>query len=97
MTSTTNATASMLTPDTKKTHTPGFKLTQDERAKKFDEHDYGLCVSCDTGLDDPVDFTCDPRLPGGFALMCCVPHVSTITTRMAMSAVDMVHSQMHPQ
>jgi hypothetical protein len=27
----------------------------------------------------------------------CVPHVSTTTTRMAMSAVDMVHSQMHPQ
>jgi hypothetical protein len=21
-------------------------------------------------LDDPADFTCDPRLPGGFALMC---------------------------
>ena len=28
------------------------KLTQEERTKKFDEHDYGLCVSCDTGLDN---------------------------------------------
>ena len=66
---TTNATND-LTPDTNKSHKPGFKLTQDERAKKFDEHDYGLCVSCDTGLDDPADFTCDPRFPKGFALMC---------------------------
>jgi hypothetical protein len=64
------ATASLSSPDTKNTHKPGFKLTQHERTKKFDEHDYGLCVSCDTGLDNKTDFISDPRLPGGFALMC---------------------------
>ena len=61
------ATASAVTLET---HKPGLKLTQDERTKNFDQHKYGLCVSCDTGLDDPANFTCDPRLPGGFALMC---------------------------
>lgn len=53
-----------------KTHTPGFKLSDAERMKKFDEHQYGICVTCDSGLDDRADFMCDPRLPGGFALMC---------------------------
>jgi hypothetical protein len=53
-----------------KTHKPGFKLTQEERMTKFDKHQFGLCVTCDAGLDDRADFTCDPRLPGGFALMC---------------------------
>jgi hypothetical protein len=59
-----------------KTHEPGFKLTQEERMKKFDEHKYGLCVSCDAGLDDRADFMSDPRFPGGFALMCnaCVDY-----------------------
>lgn len=70
------ATASVLTLETNKTHKPGFKLTQDERTKKFDEHNYGLCVSCDTGLDVLADFICDPRFPKGFALMCnaCVDY-----------------------
>ena len=53
-----------------KTHEPGFKLTQEERMTKFDEHQFGLCVTCDAGLDDRADFTCDPRFPRGFALMC---------------------------
>ena len=59
-----------------KTHEPGFKLTQEERMKKFDEHKYGLCVSCDAGLDDRADFMPDPRFPRGFALMCnaCVDY-----------------------
>ena len=70
ITATATATASLSSPETKHTHKPGLKLTQDERTKKFDEHDYGLCVSCDTGLNHQSDFTCDPRLPGGFALMC---------------------------
>ena len=64
------ATAAVSSLETNNTHKPGFKLTQDERAKKFDEHNYGVCVSCDTGLDVHDDFICDPRLPGGFALMC---------------------------
>ena len=38
------------------THEPGFKLTQEERMKKFDKHKFGLCVSCDAGLDDRADF-----------------------------------------
>lgn len=80
MTSTTNhywtATAAATTPavlameETKKTHVPGFKLTEEERMKKCDQHKYGICVTCDAGLDDRADFTCDPRLPGGFSLMC---------------------------
>jgi hypothetical protein len=51
-------------------HTPGFKLTQDERAKKSDQHKFGLCCDCDAGLDDRADFICDNRSNGGFALMC---------------------------
>jgi hypothetical protein len=51
-------------------HEPGFKLTHEERMTKFDQHKHGLCVSCDVGLDDRADFACDPRLPGGFAMMC---------------------------
>jgi hypothetical protein len=59
-----------------KTHKPGLKLTQEERMKNFDQHKFGLCVTCDTGLDDRTDFTCDPRFPQGFALMCnaCVEY-----------------------
>ena len=49
---------------------PGFKLTTEERMKECERHKYGICVSCDAGLDDRADFTCDPRMPGGFALMC---------------------------
>lgn len=58
------------------THEPGFKLTQEERMKKFDKHKFGLCVSCDAGLDDRADFMPDPRFPKGFALMCnaCVDY-----------------------
>lgn len=51
-------------------HTPGFKLTHEERDSKSDQHQYGLCCSCDAGLDDRADFVCDPRGKGGFALMC---------------------------
>lgn len=63
--------APTLTLETKKTHEPGIKLTQEERMKKFDQHKYGMCVSCDAGLDDRADFACDPRFPRGFAIMCC--------------------------
>ena len=69
-------TATVSSLETKKTHKPGFKLTQNERKNKFDEHIHGLCVSCDTGLDHQSDFICDPRFPKGFALMCnaCVEY-----------------------
>jgi len=64
------AAATSVTVLAAKTHEPGFKLTNEERMKKFDEHKYGLCVTCDAGLDDRADFTCDPRVLGGFVLMC---------------------------
>lgn len=69
---TANATAHTVLAVEEKTkqHEPGFKLTHEERMKKFDQHKYGICVTCDAGLDDQDDFTCDPRAPGGFALMC---------------------------
>lgn len=35
-----------------------FKLTPEERAKKSGQHQFGLCESCDTGLDDRADFHC---------------------------------------
>lgn len=68
--------ASASAVETTKTHVPGFKLTQEERMQKFDDHKFGLCVSCDAGLDDRADFMSDPRFPGGFALMCnaCVEY-----------------------
>jgi hypothetical protein len=51
-------------------HIPGFKLTKEQRDIKSDEHQFGLCCSCDAGLDDRADFICDTRENGGFALMC---------------------------
>ena len=51
-------------------HAPGFKLTKEERDIKSDEHQFGLCCSCDAGLDDRADFVCDTRENDGFALMC---------------------------
>jgi len=41
-------------------HVPGYKLPVEERMKKFDEHKFGLCVSCDAGLDEYNDFMRDP-------------------------------------
>lgn len=35
---------------------PVIRLTQREREEKCLEHEYGICDSCDTGLDDPADF-----------------------------------------
>jgi hypothetical protein len=32
------------------------KLTSEERNAKSDEHKFGLCPSCDSGLDDRADF-----------------------------------------
>lgn len=41
---------------TRPRHTPGIKLTQDQRNAKSDQHKFGLCCDCDTGLDDRADF-----------------------------------------
>ena len=51
-------------------HVPGFKLTQEERDIKSDEHKYGLCCSCDAGLDDRADFVCHSKKDGELSLMC---------------------------
>jgi len=50
--------------------TPGFKLTEEERAKKSDQHKFGLCCDCDAGLDDRADFICDYQSNGGMRLIC---------------------------
>ena len=41
---------------TRPRHTPGIKLTQDQRDAKNDQHKFGLCCDCDAGLDDRADF-----------------------------------------
>lgn len=41
---------------TRPRHTPGIKLTQDQRNAKSDQHKFGLCCDCDAGLDDRADF-----------------------------------------
>jgi hypothetical protein len=35
-----------------------FKLTGKERLEKSRQHKFGLCDSCDTGLNDRADFHC---------------------------------------
>ena len=37
-------------------HTPGVKLSHEQRNQKSDQHKFGLCCDCDTGLDDRADF-----------------------------------------
>jgi len=66
---TTTAAATAVTAPVKKQHTPGFKLTEEERSKKHDLHQYGLCCSCDNGLDDRADFICDKA--GLMCNACC--------------------------
>ena len=51
-------------------HAPGFKLTKEERDIKSDEHQFGLCCSCDAGLDDRADFVCQSKKDGELSLMC---------------------------
>jgi hypothetical protein len=71
----TTSAAATAVDTTTKTHVPGYKLPVEERMEKFDRHKFGLCVSCDAGLDDRADFTRDPvtNTPG---LMCndCVDY-----------------------
>ena len=56
---TATATAVALTTPTTTTDAPyNFKLTAEERLAKSRQHKFGLCESCDTGLDDRADFHC---------------------------------------
>ena len=41
---------------TRPRHTPGVKLTQDQRDAKREQHKFGLCHKCDAGIDDRADF-----------------------------------------
>jgi hypothetical protein len=62
-----------LTPTlTVSTHAPGIKLTDEERAEKVVKHKYGLCCSCDTGLDCCTDFILYHHPSGVYALYMCV-------------------------
>jgi hypothetical protein len=47
-------------------HTPGFKLTEEERAEGHKKYKFGLCDSCDNPIDDDGDWVPDP----GVGLMC---------------------------
>ena len=58
------------TPTSK--HTPGIKLTDEERAKKGVNHKYGLCCSCDTGFDCCTEFIHYNHPSGVYALSMCV-------------------------
>ena len=66
-TATANATSVSVFPVK---HVPGFKLTEEERDIKSDEHKYGLCCSCDAGLDDRADFVCHSKKDGELTLKC---------------------------
>jgi hypothetical protein len=63
------ATAASALP-VKQQHVPGFKLTLEQRDIKSDEHKYGLCCSCDAGLDDRADFVCFSKKDGELTLRC---------------------------
>jgi hypothetical protein len=69
-TATANATAATVSTFPVK-HIPGFKLTEQQRDIKSDDHKYGLCCSCDAGLDDRADFVCHSKKDGELTLMCC--------------------------
>ena len=66
-TATATATATAVFPVK---HEPGFKLTEEERNIKSDDHKYGLCNSCDAGLDDRADFVCHSKTDGELTLTC---------------------------
>lgn len=51
-------------------HVPGSKLTEEERDKICEQHQFGICCDCDAGLDDRSDFVMCQRDHGGYALMC---------------------------
>jgi hypothetical protein len=55
-------------------HTPGFKLNEEERRKKSDKHQYGLCCCCDKGLEDQSDFQFVKTDDDRFIMMCNACH-----------------------
>ena len=71
MTSTT-ATSSKTTSTADSKHTPGIKLTDEERAKKGVDHNYGLCCSCDAGFDRLTEIIYYWHPSGVYALCMCV-------------------------
>ena len=46
------------TGTTATTQRPVIKLTELERTEKSCEHEFGICSSCDAGLDSQDDFVC---------------------------------------
>jgi hypothetical protein len=46
------------TGTTATTQRPVIKLTELERTEKSSEHEFGICSSCDAGLDSQDDFVC---------------------------------------
>ena len=58
MTSTiaTTGTAATTEPAVTTHYQPVIRLTEQEREEIYLQHEYGICSSCDTGLDDPADF-----------------------------------------
>ena len=53
-------------------HAPGIKLTDEDRARKGINHKYGICCSCDTGLDCCTKFIYYHHPSGLYALSMCV-------------------------
>lgn len=51
-------------------YVPCMNLTKEQRREKSDKFKFGLCCSCDAGLDDKSEFVCDPRPNGAFVLTC---------------------------
>ena len=52
------------TGTTKTTPIPDIKLTELERVQKSSEHEFGICDSCDAGLDSQDDFVCSAVADG---------------------------------
>ena len=70
MTSSMQTIATTGTTGTRETaYTPVIKLTEIERAQKSCEHDFGICSSCDAGLDNHDDFV-SSIVADGFKTRC---------------------------
>ena len=49
------------------------KLTGEERNAKSDNHKFGLCPTCDTGLDDRSDFIVNTNINSSGVSLVCAP------------------------
>ena len=73
MTSITTAFSKTIsTTTTVSKHTPGIKLTDEERAKKSVNHEYGLCCGCDAGFNRLTEIIYSWQPSGKYALSMCV-------------------------